>query len=87
MTNAHTFRDFPDTTNWQRGVLDAIYNPDMEIVFYLDGIDSPWAAVTRAAKGTGRATEWELLQIKLAPESWNRITWYKDGEIVPNPFE
>lgn len=59
----------------------------MEIVSNLDGIDNPWSAVTRAANGTGRATEWELLQIKLAPELWNRVTWYKSGEIVPNPFE
>ena len=32
------------------------------------------------------ATDWELLQIKLTPESWNRITWYKDVNIVSNPF-
>lgn len=86
-TNAHTWKEFPDPNNWQQGVLDAIYNPDMEIVFNLDGIDNPWSAVTRAANGTGRATEWELLQIKLTPESWGRITWYKNGEIVSNPFE
>lgn len=29
----------------------------MEIVFNLDGIDNPWSVVTRAANGTGRATE------------------------------
>ena len=59
----------------------------MEIVFNLDGINNPWSAVTRAANGTGSATDWELLQIKLSPESWNRVTWYENGEIVPNPFE
>ena len=29
----------------------------------------------------------ELLQIKLTPSEWDRITWFLDGEIVPNPFE
>lgn len=33
------------------------------------------------------ATDWELLQIKLTPSAWDRITWFLDGDIVPNPFE
>ena len=87
MTNAHTWKNFQDTSNWQQGVLDAINDQEMQIVFNLDGIDNPWSAVNRAANGTGGATDWELLQIKLTPESWNRVTWYKNGEIVSNPFE
>ena len=85
--DAHTWKDFPDRSNWKQGVLDAIQNPEMEMFFNLDGIDSPWAAVTRASKGTARATEWGLLQIKLNPEAWDRVIWYKNGVIVPNPFE
>ena len=59
----------------------------MQIVVNLDGVDSPWLAAQRAASNTGGATDWELLQIKLTPSAWDRITWYKNGEIVPNPFE
>ncbi len=85
--NAHTWKDFSDPTNWKEGVLDALYNPEMEIIVNLDGIDNPMLAVQRAASNTGGATDWELLQIKMTPESWNRITWYKNGEIVQNPFD
>ncbi len=46
-----------------------------------------WAAVTRASRGSGGATDWELFQIKMAPESWNKITWFLMGKTVPNPFE
>ncbi len=87
-TNAHTWKNFSDPNNWQQGVLDAIYNSDMEIVFNLDGIDSPWKAVMRASSGYGGgATDWELWQIKMAKESWGRVTWYQNGKVVPNPFE
>ena len=67
--------------------MDAIGKSDIEIVFNLDGIGNPWTAVTRAASVGDRATEWELLQIKRYPEMWNRVTWYRNGSIVPNPFE
>ena len=53
----------------------------MEIVINLDGVDNPMLAVQRAAR------DWELLQIKLTPSAWDRITWFLDGEVVPNPFK
>ena len=87
LTNAHTWKDFSDTINWQDGVLRELSNPDIEIVFNLTGIDSPWSAIQRASNGTGRPTEWELLQIYDNPQWWDRITWYNNGEIVPNPFD
>ena len=85
--NAHTWKDFSDPTNWKEGVNNALFNSDMQIVVNLDGIDNPMLAAQRAASNTGGATDWELLQIKLTPSAWNRITWYKNGKIVPNPFE
>jgi len=86
-TNSHTWKDFQDNTNWQQGVIDALNDPNVDIVFNLDGIDDSWAAVMRASRGAGGATDWELLQIKLRPDTWEKITWYLDGEIVTNPFE
>lgn len=59
----------------------------MEIVINLDGVDNPMLAVQRAASNRGGATDWELLQIKLTPSAWDRITWFLDGEVVPNPFK
>ncbi len=84
---ASTWKDFPDPTNWKNGVLDALYDSNTEIIVNLDGVDNPLSSIQRAAGGYGGATDWELLQIKLTPESWDRITWYKDGNVVPNPFE
>lgn len=84
---ASTWKDFPDPNNWRNGVLDALYDPNTEIIVNLDGVDNPLSSIQRAAGGSGSATDWELLQIKLTPESWDRITWYKDGNVVPNPFE
>lgn len=51
------------------------------------GIDNPMLAVQRAASNQGGATDWELLQIKLTPSSWDRITWFLNGEVVSNPFD
>ena len=85
--NAHTWKDFPDPTNWKEGVNNALLNPDVEIIVNLDGIDNPMLAAQRAAGNMGGATDWELLQIKMTPSAWERITWYQNGEVVPNPFE
>lgn len=84
---AKTWKDLPNPNNWKQGVLDALYDPNTDILFNLDGVDSPWSAVTRAASGRGGATDWELFQIKNTPEAWERVIWYSNGEIVPNPFE
>lgn len=81
-----TWKDFPDPNNWKLAVLDNINNPNIEIKFNLTGIDSPWASISRAAGGAGGATDWELLQIKLNPQAWDRIEWFLNGELVPNPF-
>ena len=84
---ADTWKDFLDPNNWKEGVNNALFNPDMEIIVNLDGVDNPMLAVQRAASNIGGATDWELLQIKSSPDAWDRITWYKNGEIVKNPFE
>jgi len=83
---ASTWKDFSDITNWKNGVLDALYDSNTDIIVNLDGVDNPLLSAQRAASGYGGATDWELLQIKLTPESWDRITWYLEGKIVSNPF-
>lgn len=85
--NAYTWKDFADTANWQDGVRQALYDPEMEISFNLDGIDSPRAAIQRGASGRCTATEWELFEIYQSKSIWGKITWYLNGEVVPNPFE
>ena len=85
--NAHTWKDFADPVNWKEGVNTALFDPNMKILVNLDGVDNPLLAAQRAASNSGGATDWELLQIKLTPSAWDRITWFRGGEIVPNPFE
>ncbi|WP_334075546.1 MULTISPECIES: hypothetical protein [Paenibacillus] len=84
---AKTWRDYPNPENWKSTVLDNLNNPNVQIKFNLTGVDSPWASVSRAARGAGGATDWELLQIKSSPQAWGRITWYENGKVVSNPFE
>lgn len=76
-----------DSANWRNGVWQALNDPNMEIIFNLDGIDSPFAAIQRAAGGQCSATDWELFQIYNSKNIWWKITWFQDGEIVSNPFE
>ena len=84
--NSHTWKGFSDPANWKEGVNKALFDPDMEIYVNLDGVDNPLLAAQRAASNRGGATDWELLQIKLTPSAWDRITWVQGGEIVSNPF-
>ncbi|MEK3900967.1 hypothetical protein [Paenibacillus sp. FSL R7-0179] len=82
---AKTWKHFDQ--DWKVTVLERLNNANVKIEFNLTGIDSPWASVSRAARGAGGATDWELLQIKSNPQVWGRITWYENGKKVPNPFE
>ena len=87
--NAHTWKDFPADKYWRQGVMDAIADPDTEILFNLDRINNPWSAVTegRVYGERARATSWELYQIYRNKNMWDRVTWYRNGSIVPNPLE
>ena len=87
--NAHTWKDFPDPDNWRQGVMDAIADPDTEILFNLDSIPYPKSAIGEVeARGyRAKSTSWELYQIYRNKNMWDRVTWYRNGSIVPNPFE
>jgi hypothetical protein len=76
-----------DPLRWRAVFLELAGNPSNRIRFNLTGVDDPWRAVTRAASGTGGATDWELLMIKQHPEWWNRTTFFRDGQAVANPFQ
>lgn len=55
-------------------------------LFNLDGV-KVWDGVSRASRGAGGATDWELLQVFYNKDWWSKIKWYKDGKAVANPFE
>jgi hypothetical protein len=43
----------------------------------------------RAASGAANAgaTDWELLQIRQNPQFWDTLTFWKNGQVAPNPFK
>jgi len=83
---AETYKNY-DKEMWRNTVLDKLADPNTEVLVNLDGVDSPWAAVQRVARGGGGATDWELFQIKTNPEWWDNIKWFENGGEVPNPFK
>ncbi len=76
-----------DPAKWKSAFMDVVSNPSNKVKFNLTGVDDPWRAATRAASGRGGATDWELLQIKSNPGWWDRLTFFENGKIVPNPFQ
>jgi hypothetical protein len=61
------------------------------IHFNLDGITAPVAFADSGVgvnplTGHGHLTSWELNEIRFTPEAWSRITFYRNGKEVPNPF-
>ncbi len=74
-------------TKWKSAFTEIMSNPANRVSFNLTGIYDAWRAVSRSAAGRGGATDWELLQIKTNPQWWERITFFRDGKVVPNPFQ
>jgi hypothetical protein len=75
-----------DPMQWKSHFLYAMNDPNAEVLFNLKGVDV-WGGVTRASRGAGGATDWELLQIMQNEGWWSRIKWMRDGVQVTNPFE
>ncbi len=76
---------------WFDHVLDALEDGTTRIHFNLDGIADPVAFAdsgvgVNPVTGFGRLTAWELNEIRHTPEAWSRITFYRNGKAVPNPF-
>jgi len=88
---AKSYHDWPSGgDNWVSEFKDYVKDGDTPIAFNLDGIDDPGAAA-RAGQGLdpvfdGHATAWELSYIRDNPASWSRVTFYRNGEAVANPF-
>jgi len=83
---AQTWKDLPDPDKWKSGVRDALADPDVPVLFNLDGVDA-WGGAARAAGGRGGPTDWELLQIQQNPQWWDSVQFWKDGAPAANPFQ
>lgn len=83
---ASTWKSFSDPLRWKRTMLDKLADPDVQVVFNLEGVEV-WPGVSRASRGAGGATDWELLQIKQNPEWWDSIEWWNGNKRAENPFQ
>ena len=83
---ATTWKQFPNPETWKSGVLDKLADPNTPVHFNLNGV-GVWGGVQRAASGAGGATDWELLQIRQNPQFWDSMTFWKNGQVAPNPFK
>jgi hypothetical protein len=72
--------------NWQTTVTNALNDPNTTVHFNLDQVDV-WQGVQRAASGQGGPTDWELLQIRQNPQSWDTLQFWEGGQSAPNPFK
>ncbi|MGP3922441.1 RHS repeat-associated core domain-containing protein [Streptomyces sp. 8N616] len=88
---ALTYHEWPGSGSWHRqlqGYLGTESNA--RIHFNLDGIDDPVASARAGQSvdpsGFEGLTNWELYQAREATHAWDRITWYRGGQTVANPF-
>ncbi len=83
---AESWKQFAaDPMEWKAHFLRVMGDVRTEAHFNLEGVDV-WKGITRASRGAGGATDWELLQIQQNEDWWSRVRWFKGGVEVPNPF-
>lgn len=88
---AKTCKQWPGKGQWYDKLKGYPSDGTIRIHVNLDGISSPWeyvkpaAGVDLAASWEGY-TLWEMYQLSQNPRAWDRVTWYRDGSPVVNPF-
>lgn len=90
--NAKTYKEWDGSGPWHEQLQGFIADGRTKIHVNLDGIDDP---ISYAASGRGvdpsdvagrGFTRWEMFQLSQNSSAWNRITWYRGGRTVVNPF-
>lgn len=88
---AKSYHDWPSAGDkWVSEFKGYVNDGKTPIHFNLNGIDDPVAAA-RTGKGLdpifdGHATGWELSYIQDNLSAWSRVTFYRNGSPVANPF-
>ncbi|MFB7453269.1 polymorphic toxin-type HINT domain-containing protein, partial [Streptomyces sp. NPDC056194] len=88
---AKSYHDWPSAGDrWVSEFKGYVSDGKTPIHFNLNGIDNPVAAA-RTGRGLdpifdGHATGWELSYIQDNPSAWSRVTFYRNGSPVANPF-
>jgi RHS repeat-associated protein len=71
---------------WQAGFNEWMSSPDVDVFVNLEGTSMAGAA-QRLASGSPFPFDWELQQISMHPEWWDRLSWFNGiGNPVGNPF-
>ncbi|WP_285751747.1 RHS repeat-associated core domain-containing protein [Lentzea sp. NBRC 105346] len=88
---AKSYHDWPSAGDkWVSEFKGYVNDGKTPIHFNLNGIDDPMSAA-RTGRGLdpifdGHATAWELSYIQDNPSAWSRVTFYRNGSPVANPF-
>lgn len=89
---ALTHKEWEGSGSWYSQVDGFLSDGKTGIHVNLDGIDNPkeyaksGESVNPAVDDAG-FTAWELYRLRESPGAWSRVTWYRNGREVPNPFE
>ncbi|WP_405754782.1 polymorphic toxin-type HINT domain-containing protein [Streptomyces sp. NBC_00073] len=87
-----TYKDWPSGTAWHRQIEAFLQDGKTNIHVNLDGIDNPkeyaksGEKIDPAVDDMGY-TRWEMYKLSQSPDAWPRVTWYRKGKLVTNPFE
>ncbi|MGW7285251.1 RHS repeat-associated core domain-containing protein [Streptomyces sp. NPDC054847] len=89
---ATTYKEWDDSSWWYEHVNNFLKDGKTRIHVNLDGIDDPVAyaklgSSLKPAPEMQGATRWEMYRLSQSSGAWNRVTWYRNGRKVANPFE
>ncbi|MEU8800906.1 RHS repeat-associated core domain-containing protein [Spirillospora sp. NPDC048819] len=90
---AKSYHDWPSMgDDWVNEFKGYVGDGRTRIHFNLDGIDDPVALAKRGATiddpiFDGNSTAWELNIIRKNKDAWSRVTFYRNGDPVANPFK
>jgi hypothetical protein len=84
--NGDTWRDW-GTDDFTGQFLSVVSDPDNNVFFNLDGIDTVFGAAQRGASGISSVTDWELSQIYANRFGWGgAVRFFENGAEVGHPF-
>jgi hypothetical protein len=88
---AKTYKQWPGKGQWYDKLKGYLSDGTTQIHVNLDGIENPveyaksGAGVDPASDWEGY-TRWEMYQLSQSSGAWDRVTWYRGGTPVSNPF-
>jgi hypothetical protein len=90
-TGGQTYKEWSGKGSWYNQLKGFLSDGTTQIHVNLDGINDP-AAYARSGANVNPAvddvgmTRWEMYQLSTNSGAWDRVTWYRGGSVVSNPF-